>query len=380
MISPEQRAEIRRLYDAEHWRVGTIATTLGVHHDTVRGGGATEVGASDRVPLTAGGRSKILRFLMSANSLGARARRHRRRVRAPAAGAPACGGRRMMDAAPTLDLDGLLRRLHLPTVRRLYPELAQRAEGESLAYREFLAVLIAEEVAHRAQTRIQRGVHRAHFPFLKTVDEYDFTFQSGVRLSLLGSALSADFITQGQSLIFSGPSGTGKTHLAIAIAYRAIQNGFDALFTTATALIEDLSATTRAGKLRPVLPTYTHPAVLVIDEVGYLGYGADAANVLFQVVNDRYLHHRPMIFTTNKPLAAWGRVLHDADLAEAILDRVLERGRHLELRGRSYRTRHAPLDLTPASEPPSPGPVRISGNHRSEFSEPTARCPVGALF
>jgi len=214
-------------------------------------------------------------------------------------------------------------------------------------------------------------VHRAHFPFLKTVDEYDFTFQSGVRLSLLGSALSADFITQGQSLIFSGPSGTGKTHLAIAIAYRAIQNGFDALFTTATALIEDLSAATRAGKLRPVLPTYTHPAVLVIDEVGYLGYGPDAANVLFQVVNDRYLHHRPMIFTTNKPLAAWGRVLHDADLAEAILDRVLERGRHLELRGRSYRTRHAPLDLTPASEPPSPGPARISGNHRPEFSEPT---------
>ncbi len=185
----------------------------------------------------------------------------------------------MTDVAPALDLDGLLRRLHLPTVRRLYPELAHRAEGESLAYREFLAVLLAEEVAHRAQTRIQRCVHRAHFPFLKTVDEYDFTFQSGVRLSLLGSALSADFITQGQSLIFSGPSGTGKTHLAIAIAYRAIQNGFDALFTTATALIEDLSAATREGKLRPVLPTYTHPAVLVIDEVGYLGYGPDYTRV-----------------------------------------------------------------------------------------------------
>src|SRR5439155_1084241 len=210
------------------------------------------------------------RFATRGLRLGARAWRDRRRVRAPAADAPARGGRRMTDAAPALDLDGLLRRLHLPTVRRLYPELAHRAEGESLAYREFLAVLLAEEVAHRAQTRIQRCVHRAHFPFLKTVDEYDFTFQSGVRLSLLGSALSADFITQGQSLIFSGPSGTGKTHLAIAIAYRAP-----------------------------------------------------------------------------------------------------EHGRHLELRGRSYRTRHAPLDLTPASEPPSPGPARISGNHRPEFSEPT---------
>ena len=273
--------------------------------------------------------------------------------------------------APAIDLDGLLRRLHLPTVRRLYPDLAERAEAEGLAYRDFLALLMAEEVAHRTQTRIQRCVHRAHFPFLKTIDEYDFTFQSTVRLSLLGSALGPEFITQGHSLVFSGPSGTGKTHLAIAIAYRAIQNGFDALFTTATALIEDLSTATRDGKLREALASYTHATVLVIDEVGYLGYGPDAANVLFQVVNDRYLHHRPMIFTTNKPLAAWGRVLHDPDLAEAILDRVLERGRHIELRGRSYRTRHAPLDLNPAPEPPSPAPARISGNHRPEFSEPT---------
>ena len=103
--------------------------------------------------------------------------------------------------------------------------------------------------------------------------------------------------------------------------------------------------------------------MLVIDEVGYLSYGPDAANVLFQVVNDRYLHQRPLIFTTNKPLAAWGRVLHDPDLAEAILDRVLERGRHIELRGRSYRTRHAPLDLNPGPEAPSPEPARVSGNH-----------------
>src|SRR5439155_25382208 len=159
-------------------------------------------------------------------------------------------------------------------------------------------------------------------------------------------------------------------HLAIAIAYRAIQNGFDALFTTATALIEDLSAATRGQA--PPGPAHLHAPGRARDGRGRLSrLRPDAANVLFQVVNDRYLHHRPMIFTTNKPLAAWGRVLHDADLAEAILDRVLERGRHLELRGRSYRTRHAPLDLTPASEPPSAGPARISGNHRPEFSEPT---------
>ena len=96
-----------------------------------------------------------------------------------------------------------------------------------------------------------------------------------------------------------------------------------------------------------MLPAYTHPHVLVINEVGYLTYGPDAANVLFQVVDHRHLHHRPMIFTTNKTLTAWGRVLHDGDLAQAILDRVLERGRHLELRGSSYRTRHLTLDRHP---------------------------------
>lgn len=277
----------------------------------------------------------------------------------------------MTASTPAIDLDALLRRLHLPTVRRLYPDLAERAEQEGLAYRDFLALLMAEEVAHRAQTRIQRSVRRAHFPFLKTIDEYDFTFQSAVRLSLLGHALGPEFVTQGHCLLLSGPSGTGKTHLAVAIAYRAIQNGFEALFTTATALIEELSRASRVGKVRHVLPLYTHPHVLVIDEVGYLSYGPDAANVLFQVVNDRYLHRRPMIFTTNKPLAAWGRVLHDPDLAEAILDRVLERGRHLELRGPSYRTRHLKLDLTHRSEPSSVAPARISGNHRPEFPEPT---------
>jgi DNA replication protein DnaC len=274
--------------------------------------------------------------------------------------------------APAIDLDALLRRLHLPTVRRLYPDLATRAETEAMAYRDYLAVLMAEEVAHRAQTRIQRGVRRAHFPFLKTIDEYDFTFQSAVRLSLLGSALGPEFVTGGHSLVFSGPSGTGKTHLAVAIAYRAIQNGFDAVFTTATALIDELSLASHRGETHDVVSRYTHPDVLVIDEVGYLSYGPDAANVLFQVVNDRYLHQRPMIFTTNKPLAAWGRVLHDPDLAAAILDRVLERGRHIELRGRSYRTRHAPLDLNPGPESPSERPVRISGNHPPEFPEPAA--------
>lgn len=114
----------------------------------------------------------------------------------------------------------------------------------------------------------------------------------------------------------------------------------DPFFTTAAALIDDRSAAFRAGELANALPTYTHPAVLVVDEVGYLTYGTDAANMLFHVVNERHRRHRPMIFTTNKALKAWGRVLHDEDLAQAIIDRVLERGRLLRLDGPSVRTLH----------------------------------------
>jgi DNA replication protein DnaC len=271
-----------------------------------------------------------------------------------------------------VDLDALFKRLHLANARRVWRDLVERAEREAWAYRDFLTLLATEEIAHRQQTRLARLTRRAHFPFLKTIDDFNFTYQSSLRLHMLGSALSADFVTEGRSLILAGKPGRGKTHLAIAIAYRAIQNGFDAFFTTAAALIDDLSAAFRAGELANALPTYTHPAVLVVDEVGYLTYGTDAANMLFHVVNERHRRHRPMIFTTNKSLKAWGRVLHDEDLAQAIIDRVLERGRLLRLDGPSVRTLHVNLDDAMKEDSDQDADlVRISGKRQSEFPEPT---------
>lgn len=241
---------------------------------------------------------------------------------------------------PPRDLDGMLLRLHLPTIRRLHPELTMRAEAEGMSYAGYLELLVSEEIAHRAETRLRRAVGAAHFPVLRTIDDFDFTFQTTLRRQMLGSYLGPELVTEGRNAVFSGPSGTGKTHLVTAIAYRTLQHGYEARFTAADLLIGELSHAVSLGTMDAALGPYLHPHVLVLDEVGYLAHAADAANVLYRVVNERYLRGKPMLVTTNKPLAAWGTVLHDGDLAEAILDRLLERGAHFEMRGRSYRTRH----------------------------------------
>jgi DNA replication protein DnaC len=269
------------------------------------------------------------------------------------------------------DLDGILKRLHLANTRRIWADLIQRAEKEQWSHEQLLRTLFEEEVAHRRATRLNRAVRSAMFPFLRTVEEFNFTYQSTLRLTTVGSLLAPDFVTEGRSVIFEGKPGRGKTHLAVAIAYRAIQNGFDALFTTAAELIDELSAESRAGNLRGALANYLRPHVLVVDEVGYLAYGDDAANVLYHVVNDRHTRRKAMIFTTNKHPKRWGKALHDDDLAEAIVDRILERGRLLRLDGPSVRTKHLSSEELGNDTQEDSTSRRVSGKSDAEFPERT---------
>jgi len=273
------------------------------------------------------------------------------------------------------ELVPLFRRLHLANARRIWRELVRRAEAEDWSYEHFLSTLISEEVAHRRSTRLHRAVRSAQFPFLRTIEEFDFAYQSTLKLTTFGSLLSPDFVTEGQSVILEGKPGRGKTHLAIAIAYRGMQNGFDALFVTCAELIEELSIAGRDGALREALTRFVKPHLLVVDEVGYLAYGADAANVLFHVVNERHIKRRSMVFTTNKHPKRWGPVLHDDDLAEAIVDRILDRGRLLRLDGPSMRTKHIAADISGDEDQDAPGDRRVSGTNAAEFPEPTARTP-----
>jgi DNA replication protein DnaC len=234
------------------------------------------------------------------------------------------------------DLDAGLKRLHLPTIRRLYLRLQEQAEKEGWSYRDFLDRLVCEELAHRAETRVSRATSKARFPFLKTIEEFDFTFQTSIRRVALGRFLGPEIVSEGRSAILLGRPGRGKTHLAIAVAYKAIQNGFVSRFVTVAELLNELHRATGDTR-RDVVDSFVEPDVLVLDELGYLTYGPDAANLLFQVVDQRYLAKRPIVVTSNKDPAAWGSVLHDGDLAEAIVDRLLERGEIIHLRGRSYR-------------------------------------------
>ena len=243
-----------------------------------------------------------------------------------------------------LDLLAMLKRVRLPTVANVLPRMIERAAAESWSHRDFLAAIIGEEVAHRETTRIQRSASLAKFPYLKTIEEFDFIFQSSIKRSQLGLFLDPDFVANGRHLILEGRPGLGKTHLAIAIAYKAIQHGHDARFIPATDLIDDLAAAAKDGRLREATAVYLQHDVLIIDEVGYLQHADNAANVLYGVIDGRCHVKRPMIFTTNKPLREWGEVLHDKHLAEAILDRILEHGSHIELVGRSWRTRNQDPD------------------------------------
>lgn len=246
-----------------------------------------------------------------------------------------------------MTLEILLKRLGLSTVGAALTDLTPIAEREGWSYCQFLERLLAEEVAQRAESRIHTQVARAKFPFQATIESFDFTFKSDLKRQMLGRFLGPELVSDNRSLILEGPPGTGKTHLCISIAYKAIQNGFMARFVTAAALINELKV---APNLTLALKPYLQPQVLVIDEMGYLGYGPGAADALFQVVDQRYHSGKPILFTTNKPLAQWGRVLHDEELAAAIIDRTLHHGEYLKLSGPSYRLKGRKFDLHSSNE------------------------------
>ena len=249
----------------------------------------------------------------------------RRRRRAPSA-----------PPAPVHDLDGMLRRLHLPTVRRLHSELATRAEAEGMSYRTYLETLIAEEIAHRAETRLTRAVRKARFPFLRTIDDFTFTFQTALKLQMLGSSLGPELVSEGKNAIFSGAPGVGKTHLAVALGLKACELGQRTMFTTAAGLITALGKALYENRLEERLKLLTQRKLLIIDEIGYIPIDRQGANLFFQLISRRY-ERGSILVTSNQSLGAWGEVFGDTVIASAILDRLLHHATTVNIKGESYR-------------------------------------------